>query len=70
MSATIELISERAKKKGVTNNNLAKMKIVFIGTYTPRECGIGTFNKNLVDSVVANKTTTLLESGIKFHVFP
>ena len=31
------------------------MKIAFIGTYTPRECGIGTFTKNLVDSVVCNK---------------
>lgn len=29
------------------------MKISFIGTYPPRECGIGTFTKNLFDSVVA-----------------
>src|SRR5688572_10527956 len=35
------------------------MKIAFIGTYTPRECGIGTFNKNLVDSVVCNKVDQL-----------
>ena len=35
------------------------MKIAFIGTYTPRECGIGTFTKNLVDSVVCNKANKL-----------
>ncbi len=28
------------------------MKIAFIGTYPPRECGIGTFTKNLLDSVL------------------
>lgn len=28
------------------------MKIAFIGTYPPRECGIGTFTKNLFDSMV------------------
>ncbi|HMF72887.1 MAG TPA: glycosyltransferase, partial [Flavitalea sp.] len=27
------------------------MKIALIGTYTPRECGIGTFAKNLVRSI-------------------
>jgi glycosyltransferase involved in cell wall biosynthesis len=37
------------------------MKIAFIGTYTPRECGIGTFTKNLVDSVVSNRTNTVKE---------
>ena len=30
------------------------MKIAFIGTYPPRECGIGTFTNNLFNSVVAN----------------
>lgn len=28
------------------------MKIAFIGTYPPRECGIGTFTKNLFDSMM------------------
>lgn len=28
------------------------MKIAFIGTYPPRECGIGTFTKNLLESMV------------------
>jgi glycosyltransferase involved in cell wall biosynthesis len=28
------------------------MKIAFIGTYPPRECGIGTFTNNLLDSVL------------------
>ena len=28
------------------------MKIAFIGTYPPRECGIGTFTKNLFNSVI------------------
>ncbi len=31
------------------------MKIAFIGTYPPRECGIGTFTNNLFNSVVNNK---------------
>jgi glycosyltransferase involved in cell wall biosynthesis len=30
------------------------MKISFIGTYTPRECGIGTFTNNLFKSMLAN----------------
>jgi glycosyltransferase involved in cell wall biosynthesis len=30
------------------------MKLALIGTYPPRECGIGTFTKNLFDSIVAN----------------
>lgn len=29
------------------------MKIVYIGTYPPRECGIGTFTKNLCKSMVS-----------------
>ncbi|TDI68163.1 MAG: glycosyltransferase [Bacteroidetes bacterium] len=29
------------------------MKIVYIGTYPPRECGIGTFTKNLYKSMVS-----------------
>ncbi|MFC2087551.1 glycosyltransferase family 4 protein [Bacteroidota bacterium] len=34
------------------------MKIAFIGTYPPRECGIGTFTNNLFNSVVINKKKT------------
>ncbi|MFW5821849.1 MAG: glycosyltransferase family 4 protein [Tangfeifania sp.] len=30
------------------------MKIAFIGTYPPRQCGIGTFTHNLVKAVVSN----------------
>ena len=33
------------------------MKIAYIGTYPPRECGIGTFTQNLHDSMVMNQTT-------------
>jgi len=31
------------------------MKIAFIATYPPRECGIGTFTNNLLDSVLQTK---------------
>ncbi|GLB53899.1 glycosyl transferase [Neptunitalea chrysea] len=30
------------------------MKIAFVGTYPPRECGIGTFTQNLVQSIAGN----------------
>ncbi|MEX0681203.1 MAG: glycosyltransferase family 4 protein [Balneolales bacterium] len=30
------------------------MKIAYIGTYPPRQCGIGTFTNNLIKAVVAN----------------
>ncbi len=30
------------------------MKIAYVGTYPPRQCGIGTFTNNLIKAVVAN----------------
>jgi hypothetical protein len=30
------------------------MKIAFVGTYPPRQCGIGTFTNNLIKSIAAN----------------
>src|SRR5688572_20778976 len=33
------------------------MKIVFLGTYPPRECGIGIFTKDLFDSIIPNSST-------------
>ena len=34
------------------------MKLAYIGTYPPRECGIGTFTRNLYNSMVMNNETT------------
>jgi glycosyltransferase involved in cell wall biosynthesis len=34
------------------------MRLAYIGTYPPRECGIGTFTMNLYNSMVKNNITT------------
>jgi glycosyltransferase involved in cell wall biosynthesis len=41
------------------------MKIAYISTYPPRECGIATFNQNLMHAINANfpKRKSLLEGG-------
>jgi glycosyltransferase involved in cell wall biosynthesis len=41
------------------------MKIAYISTYPPRECGIATFNQNLMRAISANypERQTLLQSG-------
>jgi glycosyltransferase involved in cell wall biosynthesis len=38
------------------------MKLAFIGTYPPRECGIGTFTKNLFNAILNKKGSTKLKS--------
>ena len=35
------------------------MKIAYIGTYPPRECGIGTFTRNLFHAVASANSTEL-----------
>ena len=41
------------------------MRIAYISTYPPRECGIATFNQNLVNAVNANypERKSPLQSG-------
>lgn len=41
------------------------MRIAYISTYTPRECGIATFNHNLMNAITANfpEKSTLLQGG-------
>jgi len=40
------------------------MKIAYISTYPPRECGLATFNQNLIGAISSNfKDKTLKESG-------
>lgn len=47
--------NKESKISGPKAKILKKMKVAFIGTYPPRECGIGTFTRNLVDSMVFKK---------------
>ncbi|MCJ7763098.1 hypothetical protein MUP38_06575, partial [Candidatus Bathyarchaeota archaeon] len=42
-------MSELSTKPRVPESN--DEYIAFLGTYTPRECGIATFTKDLVDSI-------------------
>jgi hypothetical protein len=41
------------------------MKIAYISTYPPRECGIATFNQNLMRAIGANypERQSLLQGG-------
>lgn len=38
------------------NAQISKSKIAYIGTYPPRECGIGTFTQNLVSAMCSDKS--------------
>jgi len=42
------------------------MKLAFVGTYPPRECGIGTFTHNLFNSILVNEES--LENGYEGFV--
>jgi hypothetical protein len=56
------------------------MRIAYISTYPPRECGIATFNQNLMHAISANfpERGTLLQGGFvvalndseNFHEYP
>ena len=49
MKTSGKVISELSTKPQVLKSN--KEYIAFLGTYTPRECGIATFTKDLIDSI-------------------
>ncbi|MCK4295708.1 MAG: glycosyltransferase family 4 protein, partial [Candidatus Marinimicrobia bacterium] len=38
------------------------MKIAFIGNYVPRQCGIATFTRDLVDSIINNKKEKIIHT--------
>jgi hypothetical protein len=38
--------------------NKLQMKIAYISTYSPRECGIATFNYNLIRAIEANRKSS------------
>lgn len=42
--------------------SMRKLKIACIGNYPPRQCGIATFTKNLIDSVVKNDREKTIEA--------
>jgi len=41
------------------------MKAAFIGTYPPRQCGLGTFTNNLLQAIIANKE----DKNISSHAY-
>lgn len=40
------------------------MKIAYISTYTPRECGIATFNYNLIQAISSNKQNSTVDGFV------
>src|ERR1700761_8568859 len=57
----------RCRRRGLLNNteHLLHMKLAYISTYPPHECGIATFNQNLMRAINANfpKRKNLSEGG-------
>ena len=43
------------------------MKIAYISTYSPRECGIGTFTKNLVNAMASDHTVECIVIALNDH---
>lgn len=44
-------MENRISLDDILKNDLKKTRVAFLGSYPPRECGIATYSKDLIDSI-------------------